>query len=158
MPFLIADVAFYEERLVVFIIILNLLLDLMELGKGLNGDFAGHSQKVIPPQDEHLTEVSGLNCRLPRNIREKTYLAKVLVLDKVDDVGLSFLINYGDLARDNEEYFLTEVTLNHAIVINRIDSLLENETKVTEELNGKPSKDINALKNAAVEIHNDFPA
>ena len=71
---------------------------------------------------------------------------------------LSFLINYGDLARDNEEYFLTEVTLNHAIVINRIDSLLENETKVTEELNGEPSKDINALKDAAVEIHDNFPA
>ena len=41
---------------------------------------------------------------------------------------LSFLINYGDLARYNEEYFLTEVALNHAIVINRVDSLLENET------------------------------
>ena len=41
---------------------------------------------------------------------------------------LSFLINNGDLARYNEEYFLTEVSLNHTIVINRVDSLLENET------------------------------
>jgi hypothetical protein len=31
-PFLIADVALDEERLVVFVIILNLLLDWMELG------------------------------------------------------------------------------------------------------------------------------
>ena len=71
---------------------------------------------------------------------------------------LSFLINNGDLARYNEEYFLTEVSLNHTIVINRVDSLLENETKVTEELNGEPAKDIDALKDAAVEIDNDFPA
>jgi hypothetical protein len=73
-------------------------------------------------------------------------------------VRLSFLINYGNLARDNEEYFLTEIALNHAIVINSIDSLLENKTKVTEELNGEPSKDIDTLKDPAVEIHNDFPA
>ena len=53
---------------------------------------------------------------------------------------------------------MTEIALNHAIVINSIDSLLENKTKVTEELNGEPSKDIDALKDAAVEIHNDFPA
>ena len=71
---------------------------------------------------------------------------------------LSFLINYGDLARDNEEYFLAEIALNHTIIINRIDSLLENETQVTKELNGEPSKDIDALKDAAVEIHNDFAA
>ena len=71
---------------------------------------------------------------------------------------LSFLINNGGLAIDNEENFLTEVTLNHAIVINRIDSLLENEAKVAEELDWEPSKDIDALKDAAVEIHNDFPA
>lgn len=71
---------------------------------------------------------------------------------------LSFLINYGNLARYNEEYFLTEIALNHAIVINRINSLLENETKVTEELNREPSKDIDALKDAAVEIHDNFPA
>jgi hypothetical protein len=73
-------------------------------------------------------------------------------------VRLSFLINYGDLARDYEEYFLTEIALNHAIVIDCIDSLLENKTKVTEELNGEPSKDIDTLKDAAVEIHNDFSA
>lgn len=69
---------------------------------------------------------------------------------------LSFLINNGDLARNNEEYFLTEVSLNHAIVINRVDPLLENKTKVTEKLNGEPSKDIDALKDATVEIHDDF--
>ena len=73
-------------------------------------------------------------------------------------MSLSFLINYGNLTRDYKEYFLTDIALNHAIVINRIHSLLENETKVAEELNGEASKDIDALKDAAVEIHNDFSA
>jgi hypothetical protein len=81
MSFLIANVASDQEYLEIFLVVRELLFDLMEESECLDRYLSGHCQEIISSQDKHLTKIPCLNRCLPDNVRKEADLPKVLVLD-----------------------------------------------------------------------------
>ena len=67
-----------------------------------------------------------------------------------------FFVNNCHFSRNYEEYILAYLSLHYAIVIDSIDSFLQDETEIAQEFDWEPSKYIDRLKDTAIEIDNNF--
>lgn len=113
-------------------------------------------KEVFSLQNQHLAELSHLDRRLTGCLREKTYLAKVLILNEVRDVCLGLFINDWHLSSDYEIYFLAQFPLYHTVVVNCVHPFLQDEAHVWEKFNWETAQDVYTLQNSPVEVNDDL--
>lgn len=128
---LFTDVALYHKHAIVLIGLrlaaMNVALYMVEHLESTFAHFQSHLQEVISFQDKNLSEVPCLDSRLPLNFGKEADFSEILVLLQICDVGLRLFVNHSDLASDDKEYFGTHFTLNNTVIVDRINSFLEDE-------------------------------
>lgn len=157
-PHSLAAIALDHKDSEITVLLVHLVTYLMIHFKGCIRDLQGHLEKIFSFQDEDLREVPCLDSWLSDYLREKTNLSKVLILRQVCHMGLRMLINNGHFPADNEKYLGALFTLNDTVIIDSVNSLLQNEAQIAEKLNREASEHIYCLEDSPIKVDNYFPS